>query len=181
MTARTPYGNSAGQAARVDVELPPSNALPSRALAYRRVREGSRSECCKGSVLLVCAVAGALAQTEDNLAIFQSRILPVLTQNCGSCHGGSTLRVRRARRCHWAVRWSKEKTTDQPALFAKPRVITASPFSFEKHGHCEMEASELFPNLATCADDLAVVRSRAELQTPQRIKKRKAGVATSKP
>jgi hypothetical protein len=129
-----------------------------------------------------CApVAGALAQTEDNLAIFQSRILPVLTQNCGSCHGGSTLRVRRARRCHWAVRWSKEKTTDQPALFAKPRVITASPFSFEKHGHCEMEASELFPNLATCADDLAVVRSRAELQTPQRIKKRKAGVATSKP
>ena len=80
-----------------------------------------------------------------------------------------------------AMDWSKEKTTDQPALFAKPRVITASPFSFEKHGHCEMEASELFPNLATCADDLAVVRSRAELQTPQRIKKRKAGITTPKP
>jgi len=55
--------------------------------------------------------------------------------------------------------WSKEKTTDQPALFAKPRVITASPFQFSKHGECGMEISELFPQLGKCADDLAVVRS----------------------
>jgi hypothetical protein len=55
--------------------------------------------------------------------------------------------------------WSKEKTTDQPALFAKPRVITASPFQFSRHGKCGMEISELFPQLAGCADDLAVVRS----------------------
>jgi hypothetical protein len=44
----------------------------------------------KVSVLLLCALAGALAQTEDNQAIFQSRILPVLTQSCGSCHSGAT-------------------------------------------------------------------------------------------
>jgi mono/diheme cytochrome c family protein len=42
------------------------------------------------SVLLLSACAGALAQTEDNQAIYQSRILPLLTQNCGSCHGGSS-------------------------------------------------------------------------------------------
>jgi hypothetical protein len=58
-----------------------------------------------------------------------------------------------------SIDWAKEKTTDQPALFAKPRVITSSPFSFQKYGRCGMEISDLFPNLATCADDLAVVRS----------------------
>lgn len=55
--------------------------------------------------------------------------------------------------------WSKEKTTDQPALFAKPRVFAASPFSFRKHGQCGMEISDLLPEIATCADELAVVRS----------------------
>ena len=55
--------------------------------------------------------------------------------------------------------WSKEKTTDQPALFAKPRVIAASPFSFQKYGKCGTEVSDLFPNIATCVDDMAVVRS----------------------
>src|ERR1700686_5018339 len=47
-----------------------------------------------------------------------------------------------------AMDWTKEKTTDQPGLFAKPRLITASPFRFARHGKCGMEISELFPNLA---------------------------------
>ena len=55
--------------------------------------------------------------------------------------------------------WSKEKTTDQPVLFSKPRVITASPFTFKKHGRCGMEVSDLFPHFSTCVDDVAVVRS----------------------
>jgi hypothetical protein len=55
--------------------------------------------------------------------------------------------------------WSNRKTTDQPALFAKPRVITASPFKFSKHGQCGMDVSELFPYCSTCVDDIAVVRS----------------------
>src|SRR5262245_35768528 len=32
--------------------------------------------------------------------------------------------------------WSKEKKTDQPNLFAKPRKFVASPFQFRKHGQC---------------------------------------------
>lgn len=55
--------------------------------------------------------------------------------------------------------WSKEKNTDQPNLFAKPRLILKSPFAFKKHGQCGMDVSELFPNVATCVDDLAFVRS----------------------
>src|SRR6266550_6632188 len=55
--------------------------------------------------------------------------------------------------------WSKEKNTDQPNLFAKPRLILKSAFSFKKHGQCGMDVSSLFPNVATCVDDLAFVRS----------------------
>jgi hypothetical protein len=55
--------------------------------------------------------------------------------------------------------WSKEKNTDQPNLFAKPRLILKSPFEFKKYGQCGMDVSELFPNLATCVDDMAFVRS----------------------
>src|SRR5437899_4959205 len=55
--------------------------------------------------------------------------------------------------------WSKEKNTDQPNLFAKPRLILKSPFEFKKYGQCGMDVSDLFPNLATCVDDMAFVRS----------------------
>ena len=34
-----------------------------------------------------------------------------------------------------------------------------SPFAFSKHGQSGMEISELFPNVAKCADDLCVIRS----------------------
>ncbi len=55
--------------------------------------------------------------------------------------------------------WSKEKNTDQPNLFAKPRWILNSSFPFKKHGQCGMEVSSLFPHLAECVDDIAFVRS----------------------
>jgi hypothetical protein len=55
--------------------------------------------------------------------------------------------------------WSKEKTTDQPWLFAKPRHIVGSPFKFAKYGQCGMDVSELLPHTATCVDDMAFVRS----------------------
>jgi hypothetical protein len=34
-----------------------------------------------------------------------------------------------------------------------------SPFAFSKHGQSGIEISELFPHVATCADDLAIIRS----------------------
>jgi len=55
--------------------------------------------------------------------------------------------------------WSKEKNTDQPNLFAKPRLILRSTFPFKKHGQCGMDVSSLFPHVATCVDDMAFVRS----------------------
>ncbi len=55
--------------------------------------------------------------------------------------------------------WSKEKNTDQPNLFAKPRLLLKSPFPFKKHGHCGMDVSSLFPHMAECVDDMAFVRS----------------------
>jgi Protein of unknown function (DUF1501) len=55
--------------------------------------------------------------------------------------------------------WSKHKKTDQPGLFAKPRHLVASPFNFSQHGKCGMEVSDLLPNLASCVDDMAFVRS----------------------
>jgi hypothetical protein len=37
--------------------------------------------------------------------------------------------------------------------------VKASRYRFAKHGQCGMDFSELLPHLATCADDLALVRS----------------------
>jgi hypothetical protein len=37
--------------------------------------------------------------------------------------------------------------------------ILASPYRFKKYGECGAEVSELFPHLATCVDDMAIVRS----------------------
>ena len=39
------------------------------------------------------------------------------------------------------------------------RIYVGTPFSFARHGQSGMEISEIFPQLATCADDIAVVRS----------------------
>ncbi len=37
--------------------------------------------------------------------------------------------------------------------------LIGSPRKFARHGECGMEISELMPNLATCADDIALVRT----------------------
>ncbi|HYE32932.1 MAG TPA: DUF1501 domain-containing protein [Methylomirabilota bacterium] len=37
--------------------------------------------------------------------------------------------------------------------------VMGSPRTFKKHGQCGMEFSDLLPNIATCADDLLMVRS----------------------
>ncbi|MBM3783138.1 MAG: DUF1501 domain-containing protein [Acidobacteria bacterium] len=55
--------------------------------------------------------------------------------------------------------WSKEKKTDQPNLFARPRKFVASPFTFAKYGQCGREISNLLPETAKHADELALVRS----------------------
>ena len=39
------------------------------------------------------------------------------------------------------------------------RLYVGCPFKFKRHGESGMEISEIFPHLAECADDLAVVRS----------------------
>jgi len=56
--------------------------------------------------------------------------------------------------------------TGKPLPFEKPALertktgdLLGSPWQFAKHGECGMEISELLPHLATCADDLCVVRS----------------------
>ena len=38
-------------------------------------------------------------------------------------------------------------------------VLMGSPRKFTKHGQCGMELSDLLPHIATCADDIALVRS----------------------
>jgi Protein of unknown function (DUF1501) len=54
----------------------------------------------------------------------------------------------------------------QPLPFDMPKLertrtgnLLASPWKFARHGSGGVEISELFPHLATCADDLCVIRS----------------------
>jgi hypothetical protein len=54
----------------------------------------------------------------------------------------------------------------KPLPFEQPKLVRTrtvnclpSPWKFAKHGQCGMEISELLPNIATCADDLCVIRS----------------------
>jgi hypothetical protein len=48
---------------------------------------------------------------------------------------------------------------DAPAVSSHRNIAYGSPFHFEKHGESGLEISELFPNLATHADKLCVIRS----------------------
>ncbi|HSI35923.1 MAG TPA: DUF1501 domain-containing protein, partial [Tepidisphaeraceae bacterium] len=43
--------------------------------------------------------------------------------------------------------------------FAKTNKLLRSPWSFKQHGQSGLPVSELFPHVATCADELCVVRS----------------------
>jgi len=53
----------------------------------------------------------------------------------------------------------------KPLPFAKPALertktgnLLASPFAFKKHGKSGIEISELFPQVASCVDDLCIIR-----------------------
>jgi hypothetical protein len=54
----------------------------------------------------------------------------------------------------------------KPLPFEKPKLergktgnLFGSPYAFSKHGQSGTEISELFPHIASCADDLCVIRS----------------------
>jgi hypothetical protein len=54
----------------------------------------------------------------------------------------------------------------KPLPFAKPRVVSSetgnllqSPFAFKQYGHSGAWASEIFPHVGACADDLCFIRS----------------------
>lgn len=56
--------------------------------------------------------------------------------------------------------------TGKPLPFEKPKLertktgnLLGSPWKFQQHGQSGIPISELFPHLATCADDLCVIRS----------------------
>jgi hypothetical protein len=54
----------------------------------------------------------------------------------------------------------------KPLPFEQPKLVRTrtvnclpSPWKFSRHGQCGMEVSELLPHIASCADDLCVIRS----------------------
>jgi uncharacterized protein DUF1501 len=48
----------------------------------------------------------------------------------------------------------------QPLDYVKPeKPLRGTERKFRKHGQCGMEVSELLPNIASCADDIALIRS----------------------
>lgn len=47
----------------------------------------------------------------------------------------------------------------KPTMFNNNGNIMGSPFEFQNYGQCGMPVSNMFPEVAKCADDLAVIRS----------------------
>ena len=59
-----------------------------------------------------------------------------------------------------------ERDNGKPLPFEMPKLVRTktgnllrSPFKFRKHGQAGIEVSELFPHLASCVDDLCIIRS----------------------
>jgi len=59
-----------------------------------------------------------------------------------------------------------ERDDGRPLPFARPRVVSSetgnllrSPFRFAQHGQSGQWVSEVFPEVATCVDDLCIIRS----------------------
>src|SRR6266436_6643798 len=59
-----------------------------------------------------------------------------------------------------------QKESGKPLPLARPQHVRAvsatlfgSPFEFQRYGQCGASVSSLFPHVATCVDDLAIVRS----------------------
>jgi hypothetical protein len=51
----------------------------------------------------------------------------------------------------------------KPTMFNANGNIMASPWEFKNYGQCGLPVSDLFPNVAQCADDLAVIRSMTSI------------------
>src|SRR5438128_7066112 len=51
------------------------------------------------------------------------------------------------------------KVKVEPTQFNNVGTVLQSPWKFKQNGKCGLPVSELFPNVATCADDLCVIRS----------------------
>lgn len=51
----------------------------------------------------------------------------------------------------------------KPTMFNANGNIMASPWEFKNYGECGLPVSDLFPHIAQCADDLAVVRSMTSI------------------
>lgn len=55
---------------------------------------------------------------------------------------------------------TKDHGKPAPKLYqGQTRSLLASPWKFRKYGECGLDVSELFPQVATCADQLCVIRS----------------------
>ena len=59
-----------------------------------------------------------------------------------------------------------DRDNGKPLPFEMPKLVRTktgnllkSPFKFQKHGQAGIAVSNLFPNIATCVDDLCVIRS----------------------
>jgi hypothetical protein len=59
-----------------------------------------------------------------------------------------------------------DRHNGKPLPFEMPKLVRTktgnllrSPFKFKKHGQAGIEVSELFPNVASCVDDLCLIRS----------------------
>ena len=51
----------------------------------------------------------------------------------------------------------------KPTMFNNNGNIMASPWEFKNYGECGLPVSDLFPHIAQCADDLAVIRSMTSI------------------
>jgi hypothetical protein len=51
------------------------------------------------------------------------------------------------------------KVKVEPTQFNNVGAVMKSPWKFQQYGHSGIPVSDLFPNVATCVDDLAIVRS----------------------
>ena len=92
------------------------------------------------------AVSGPLAPKQP--ASRQPRRSPASFSPCSAASARWTPSIRSRRSTKFdntVMDWSKEKNTDQPNLFAKPRLILDSPFPFKKYGQCGRDVSSLFP------------------------------------
>src|SRR5262249_26010684 len=56
-------------------------------------------------------------------------------------------------------KWAGKQIPKNLRTERKTGAAYPSPYKFSKYGKCGLEVSEIFPNVAKCADDLCVIRS----------------------